>query len=356
MLAHLMNHRSREESAPLAALAFVVLATAPAACAQEPAKPAPAPAPAAAPMPAPAAAPAKAPPAAPAESAPPEEFAGVWQEVADPTHFVQFETGRLRELRGGELNVVRATYDVDHLFRHDWGRHPRLDLAFDGELLVVTSATPGPAPTRFAKAASRPPALDPQPLVLGARGDLDAARVAALVAEFAKRREVDQAVRTDSKRTKEMGPVDRDNTAWLKQRVQELGWIDVARFGKEAAGAAFLIVQHSGDVPLMLAALPEIEADVRQHGLDPQNYALLLDRLNLRLGRRQRYGSQIGGDEQGRLVVMALEDRDHVDELRKAIGLFPLKQYLDLFRNGTVAAPGAGATKVEIVFEDDWEG
>ena len=53
---------------------------------------------------------------------------------------------------------------------------------------------------------------------------------------------------------------------------------------------------------------------------------------------------------------MALEDRDHVDELRKAIGLFPLKQYLDLFRNGTVAAPGAGATKVEIVFEDDWEG
>ena len=57
--------------------------------------------------------------------------------------------------------------------------------------------------------------------------------------------------------------VDADNTAWLREQMRELGWIDASRFGPDASFAAFLIVQHSQDLPLMLAALPEIEADVR---------------------------------------------------------------------------------------------
>ncbi len=287
---------------------------------------------------------------APRESSqPPEEFAGCWQDVAADIHYLHFEADRIRELHVATdappaLHFARAVFDIDHVVRITWGRRVRSELAFDGELLVVTT---GPREERYRRvdAAAQPAALDVVPLAIGAAAPLPAERIAALQAELAKRREIDQAVRTDAARHAEMEGVDRDNTAWLAALVQEIGWIDVERFGKESAGAAFLIVQHSGDLPLMSAALPAIERDVRAHGLDGQNYALLFDRLQVNLGRRQRYGSQLGSDEEGRLIVIGLEARDRVDALRKELRMGPLAAYLDFFRKGP-------PPKV-VLFEDD---
>jgi hypothetical protein len=129
--------------------------------------------------------------------------------------------------------------------------------------------------------------------------------------------------------SREMKAVDADNTAYLSSTCTEVGWIDTARFGKNAANAAFLIVQHSENLPLMLAALPGIEADTQAGSLDGQSYALLFDRSRLRLGERQRYGTQVVQDESGALVVSLLEDRKKVDSYRKILGLGTLAEYLD---------------------------
>ena len=289
-------------------------------------------------------------------SPPPEEFAGCWRDAADPTHFVEFEEGRTRELVGGELNFARTLFDIDHAIRHVWGRRDRWDFSLEGEQLIVTSRTSDARGTttqkfeRLKNAKERPAALDPKPLELGktAPGKPDALtpeRLAAIQAEMAKRKERDQAVRTGTIDAGKMEAVDVDNTAWLTRLVGEVGWLDQTRFGPETALGAFLIVQHSGELPLMLAALPEIEKDVKEHGLDPQNFALLFDRLRVRLGEKQRYGSQLGTGENHQQIVIALEDRKHVDALRKAMRLVPLATYLDLFRQQDKA--------VEIVFEDD---
>jgi hypothetical protein len=49
-------------------------------------------------------------------------------------------------------------------------------------------------------------------------------------------------------------------------------------------------------------------------------------------GERQRYGSQIGWDEEkGQNYLHPLEDVDRVDEWRAAMGLQPLAQYLERF-------------------------
>ena len=48
-------------------------------------------------------------------------------------------------------------------------------------------------------------------------------------------------------------------------------------------------------------------------------------------GGKQRYGSQVRQKEDGTLVVWKLEDPDRVDELRKRIGLPPLREYLAAF-------------------------
>jgi hypothetical protein len=176
-----------------------------------------------------------------------------------------------------------------------------------------------------------PPLPEAKPLAFGARRDVDESQVAEIQGELARRRTVDQAVRKDPLRRKEMAGVDADNTAYLKGVVTDVGWIDVERFGRPAANAAFLLVQHSGDLPLMLAALPEIEKDVRAGLADAQNFALLYDRTRIMSGGKQRYGSQVRENEDGDLVVFRLEDPDRVDVRRRELGLGPLKDYLALF-------------------------
>ena len=130
----------------------------------------------------------------------------------------------------------------------------------------------------------------------------------------------------------EMHRVDAENVAYLKTLVQEHGWPDAERFGPEAASAAFLIVQHSDDTELMSMALPFIEADVKAKRLNGDAYALLYDRLNLRLNRPQRYGSQVSYNEQGDPIADNLEDPEHVDERRLELGMIPLATYLQRFK------------------------
>ena len=54
----------------------------------------------------------------------------------------------------------------------------------------------------------------------------------------------------------------------------ELGWIAAETFGSRATFHAFIIIQHSDDLPLLRAAMPFIEKDFRE-GDYAQSFALL---------------------------------------------------------------------------------
>ena len=128
-----------------------------------------------------------------------------------------------------------------------------------------------------------------------------------------------------------MREVDLDNTAYLRRLLSEVGWIDAARFGPEAAQAAWLIVQHSADLVLMSTILPEIEELVRAGAEDANRFALLYDRTQIWLGRRQRYGSQIFFGPDG-MFLAPLEDPEGGDGRRAELGMVPLAVYLEKFR------------------------
>lgn len=81
----------------------------------------------------------------------------------------------------------------------------------------------------------------------------------------------------------------------------------------------------------MLAVLPELKRDVDAGRMDADTYVLLFDRLQLALGRLQRFGSQVATDETGALVVLPVEDPSKVDALRRDRGLIPLKEYVHVF-------------------------
>ena len=97
--------------------------------------------------------------------------------------------------------------------------------------------------------------------------------------ELLTRMKEDQAVRTNAARYPELAAVDAANVKYLKELTQQYGWIDTERFGKMAAQVAFLLVQHSGDMPLMEAALSPIKADVLAKHMSGDAYALLYDRI-----------------------------------------------------------------------------
>jgi hypothetical protein len=67
---------------------------------------------------------------------------------------------------------------------------------------------------------------------------------------------------------------------------------------------------------------------VKQKKVWPQQLALLEDRIAVRNGKKQIYGSQLSGDGSGTYQIDPLEDPRNVDKRRAAVGLGPLADYL----------------------------
>jgi hypothetical protein len=156
--------------------------------------------------------------------------------------------------------------------------------------------------------------------------------------QLTERGRTDQAVREgfgvggviDSAQGIAMARVDSLNTAWLKAYVARWGWPTSAQVGREAVEAAFLIVQHAvHDTAFMRAMLPAIEQARRQGDLNGGAVALLTDRIEVKAGHAQIYGTQLSLKD-GRWVLDPIADSASVDARRKSMGLPPLAEYLRL--------------------------
>lgn len=162
-------------------------------------------------------------------------------------------------------------------------------------------------------------------------------------AEDQRVREVDvEAMSGDERRSffAEVQRVDRDNASWLKQVVDRWGWPGRSLVGNEAAHAAWLIVQHADSDPEFQAScLPMLEAAARRGEVEASVVAFLTDRVCVRQGRPQVYGTQysVRQDANGRAVVNGegrieylvplVEDVARLDERRAAVGLGPWIEY-----------------------------
>ena len=275
----------------------------------------------------------------------PRTLLGSWTEDGGDRSIIRFQPRKCTFAQVGRqaMQIVRAVYEPEKIVIFVWGRKEEYRFQVADHVLTLTGAD-GKMRT-YRKLDNDPPEVQVRPLVLGEAKDLAKEQVQSIQAELARRKKIDQEVRINPAKSKDMQNVDTENTSYLVKLVQDVGWIDAGRFGGRASNDAFLLVQHSAHLPLMLAALPLIEKDVRAKRLDAQPYALLFDRLHVMLGEKQRYGSQIGVNNKGELVVVALEDRARVEELRKSIGLFSLAKYLKHFEKQNGGKP--------VRFQDD---
>lgn len=143
----------------------------------------------------------------------------------------------------------------------------------------------------------------------------------------------------DSVKAAHMLRTDSANTAWLRAHVASWGWPTAAQVGREAVGAAFLIVQHAvHDTAFMRAMMPHIEEAVLRGDLDGGDAAHLADRLQVKAGHPQTYGTQASLRD-GRWVIDPIADSPQVDARRKALGLPPLAEFARLLDSMFTQSP-----------------
>ena len=108
--------------------------------------------------------------------------------------------------------------------------------------------------------------------------------------------------------------------------LDKYGWPGQYSIGSRGI-AIFLVLQHA-DLSVQEKYLPQITAGVNAGDLDADKLALLEDRIAVKRGNCQTYGSQIGFDEKSKQhYVFPVFDPEHVDERRKEIGLEPIFDY-----------------------------
>lgn len=118
------------------------------------------------------------------------------------------------------------------------------------------------------------------------------------------------------------------NTEWLKGHVADHGWPTVSEVGPRGAHSAWLLAQHSDlDPAFQLRALRLMEPLPATGEANAGNFALLYDRVSLKLSGVQRFGTQLTCVE-GQLEARSLEDAAAVDVLRAEKGMGPLADYI----------------------------
>ncbi|GAB7025578.1 DUF6624 domain-containing protein [Geotalea toluenoxydans] len=117
------------------------------------------------------------------------------------------------------------------------------------------------------------------------------------------------------------------NNKRIKQIIEEHGWPGITLVGKEAAEAAWLIVQHAVlDTAFMDSCLPLLREAVKRGDAEGSHFAYLQDRVLTMSGRPQIYGTQHDVDENGTALPLPMENPVEVDKLRKEMGLGTLAE------------------------------
>jgi hypothetical protein len=121
--------------------------------------------------------------------------------------------------------------------------------------------------------------------------------------------------------------VDANNTKWLKSVIEKHGWPTNSLVGKDAANAAWLLVQHADADPKFQRQCLDLMAKAPKDEVSQTNLAYLTDRVLLAEGKKQLYATQLTSAD-GKWVPRPLEDAANVDKRRSEVGLPPLDEYI----------------------------
>ncbi|SHE61918.1 DUF6624 domain-containing protein [Pedobacter caeni] len=131
------------------------------------------------------------------------------------------------------------------------------------------------------------------------------------------------------------------HTIKLKQIFKTHGYPWSNDIGKEATHYIWLMIQHADDdLPFQESYLKALKVAVEQQQASGLDLAYLTDRVRKNKKEKQIYGTQMEyktiddpvNGKTARMQPWPVEDPDGLDERRKAVGLMPMDQYLEMIR------------------------
>ena len=124
-----------------------------------------------------------------------------------------------------------------------------------------------------------------------------------------------------------MRAVHENNNQRIKQIVSEHGWPRISLVGEDGANAAWFLVQHAVLEPqFQEQCVTLLTTAVTAGEAKGYHLAMLHDRVLIRKGQPQIYGSQHEIDENGKMYPLPISDSEGVDQRRKEVGLEPLAE------------------------------
>jgi hypothetical protein len=155
------------------------------------------------------------------------------------------------------------------------------------------------------------------------RGEIDKIRATSLTADEKQKRVA--ALMEKQER------LDKRNIKRLVQIINKYGWPGRSLVGKEGSLTAFLIIQHA-ELEDQKKYFPMLKEAVRRGEANQDYAALLEDRILMREGKKQIYGSQLHFNEvTKKWELWPIEDEENVDARRTSVGLEPLAEYVKRF-------------------------
>lgn len=229
--------------------------------------------------------------------------------------------------RAGE--ATRAFRHLQQAMQAGW--HDVVQLRVDGALADLQTDRRWPRLMRQAKAAvAQAEARQNQPLRRELEALLEADQAVRQAIGPLQQRYGPKSTHLDSLYER-MERQDAQNQARVKAIIAQYGWPGSQLVGETGSTAAFLVLQHA-ELATIQHYLPLIRQETAAGGLEPQQLALMEDRVLVYQNKPQLYGSQVHTNAvTGKQEFYPIADEAHVDERRAGLGMEPLTFYAKLF-------------------------
>jgi hypothetical protein len=125
-----------------------------------------------------------------------------------------------------------------------------------------------------------------------------------------------EMARAKTTKPAEAKKIDASNLARTRAILNQFGWPGKSLVGEKASQAAWVIIQNA-DLATQKIFVEVMQEAVNAKELSPALFAATVDRIAVREGRPQKYGTEPNAP---------IEDEEHVDERRESVGLPPRHQ------------------------------
>jgi len=121
--------------------------------------------------------------------------------------------------------------------------------------------------------------------------------------------------------------VDQKNRSHLEAIIEQIGWPSQSKVGKEAAHAAWLLVQHADENPLFQRHCLDLMMAEQTGEIAREDIAYLDDRIRVNEGQPQLYGTQWRVDEKKGYIPEEIADPENLDQRRAEMGMELFAEY-----------------------------